>query len=123
MQGGTPVPSPPHEKKRDAANISSSSDQGLCKFFVQNLTLKEVEEKRVTWDEVRSNWRSPSKNNDEGSSSIQSPLASKKKLPTPPVNGVQVVDEFVNCGGRFTTRVPLPDMVSILVELWEMEEL
>jgi len=45
----------------------------------------------------------------------------KKKLPTPPVNGQQVLNEFV-AGGKFTNRVPLPDLVAILVEIWENED-
>jgi len=89
MQGGTPVPSPPHDARPN------------------------VKEKQ-TWNDTRDAWRN---------SSGVPHTPTKKKLPSPPVNGVQVVDEFVNQGGRFSTRVPLPDMVSILVELWEMEEL
>lgn len=50
------------------------------------------------------------------------PPLTKKRLPTPPVNGQQVLNEF-NAGGKFTTRVPLPDLVAILVEIWENEEL
>lgn len=48
--------------------------------------------------------------------------AIKKRLPTPPANGHQILSEF-NAGGKFTTTVPLPDMVAILVEVWENEEL
>eukprot|EP01111_Echinosteliopsis_oligospora_P008979 TRINITY_DN2543_c0_g1_i1.p1 TRINITY_DN2543_c0_g1~~TRINITY_DN2543_c0_g1_i1.p1 ORF type:complete len:192 (+),score=62.36 TRINITY_DN2543_c0_g1_i1:109-684(+) len=49
--------------------------------------------------------------------------AKPKRLPPTPVNGPVVLDEFHNRNGQFSSRVPLPDLVSILVDVWEMEEL
>ncbi|KYQ89963.1 hypothetical protein DLAC_08533 [Tieghemostelium lacteum] len=40
----------------------------------------------------------------------------------PSVDGLVITEEFLNKGGAFTKRVPLPDLVSILAEEWETED-
>lgn len=58
----------------------------------------------------------------EAESSSGKSAIKKKRLPTPPANGHQILSEF-QAGGKFTTTVPLPDLVTILVEVWENEDL
>jgi hypothetical protein len=62
-----------------------------------------------------------SNTNNTSNTNINPPVT-KKRLPLPPVNGPQILNEF-NLGGKFSNPVPLPDLVSILVEIWENEEL
>ncbi|KAM9959039.1 hypothetical protein ACTFIR_000090 [Dictyostelium discoideum] len=38
------------------------------------------------------------------------------------VDAVTITEEFLNRGGVFSKRVPLPDLVAILAEEWENEE-
>ncbi|EFA79944.1 hypothetical protein PPL_06765 [Heterostelium album PN500] len=38
------------------------------------------------------------------------------------VDAIQVIDELLNKNGVFSKRVPLPDLISILVEEWEANE-
>ncbi|KAM9999283.1 hypothetical protein ACTFIZ_002851 [Dictyostelium cf. discoideum] len=38
------------------------------------------------------------------------------------VDAVTITEEFLNGGGVFSKRVPLPDLVAILAEEWENEE-
>ncbi|EGG20893.1 hypothetical protein DFA_00758 [Cavenderia fasciculata] len=39
------------------------------------------------------------------------------------IDAMKVTDELINKNGVFSSRVPLADLISILVEEWETEEM
>ncbi|KAN0008518.1 hypothetical protein ACTFIU_011295 [Dictyostelium citrinum] len=63
------------------------------------------------WKRINQKWR-------DAISSNPNCVVNKYKS----VDAVTITEEFLNRGGVFSKRVPLPDLVAILAEEWENEE-
>ncbi|KAN0028556.1 hypothetical protein ACTFIV_010402 [Dictyostelium citrinum] len=63
------------------------------------------------WKRINQKWR-------DAISSNPNCVVNKYKS----VDAVTITEEFLNRGGIFSKRVPLPDLVAILAEEWENEE-
>ncbi|KAN0030777.1 hypothetical protein ACTA71_009422 [Dictyostelium dimigraforme] len=63
------------------------------------------------WKKINQKWR-------DAISSNPNCVVNKYKS----VDAVTITEEFLNRGGVFSKRVPLPDLVAILAEEWENEE-
>ncbi|GAM23552.1 hypothetical protein SAMD00019534_067270 [Acytostelium subglobosum LB1] len=79
----------------------------------------------TTTSSVNNNNRSNVNINNNSSSSSNNSNRNNNRMDyinSDSVDAIQVIDELLHKNGLFSKRVPLPDLVSILVEEWETEE-
>mmetsp|Transcript_23934 Transcript_23934/g.39351 ORF Transcript_23934/g.39351 Transcript_23934/m.39351 type:complete len:101 (-) Transcript_23934:412-714(-) len=65
----------------------------------------------VLWEQARSQWRA------------KPPGWQRPPRSRPPIDADDLFDDIVSSNRPFPQRVPLPDMVNVLLEIWEADGL
>ncbi|KAF2076179.1 hypothetical protein CYY_002532 [Polysphondylium violaceum] len=98
-------------KESNNNNNSNSNDNNNNSGSDGDVDEKYVNIGYENWKKINEKWRSSIQ---ENTTNYETTYKS--------VDGVQMTNEFLNNNGAFTKRIPLPDLVSMLVEEWEHEE-